>query len=131
MSLQPYQEKHQTKAFKKYHAFFAFSNDQFSKAMNPNFKYRSLGAGLYAPIEFASKLIDELETIHKKAIADHQKEKSKKDIIWYELSNYETQISGDLDNVFCALSDYEGITKEDIIKEYKEYYHYCVCNDYF
>lgn len=131
MYLSDIQEKHQTKTFKKYFAFFAFSNDQFYEQMNINFKYASLGSGLYAPSVFANKLYKKLEHINKKAIKQHQKLESKKDIIWNAFSNYESQITGDLDDAIQSLENYENITKADIIEEYKNYFQHCIDNDYF
>lgn len=130
MSMQTFQEKHQTKVFNKYFCFFAFNQKQLIKGINRNFKYASLGAGLYAPSVFANKVIDKLEQIHKNAIAKHQQVTSKKDIIWDAFSNYECQISNDLTDAIESLEGYD-ITKEDIIAEWDAYFDYCCENDYF
>jgi len=73
-----------------------------------------------------------LGNIHKRAIAQLQAVKTNRDIIWYELANHETQISGDLTSVYETLEDYPGITKQMILYEYRGgYYQYCIDNDYF
>jgi len=124
-------EKYQSKVFKKYFAFFAFSNEQFYSSYNNNFKYARLGSGLYAPAIFAQKVIDKLSDINKKAIEKIESTKTKKDIIRYALSNYETQITGDLQDAIDSLQDYNSISEQDIIKEYRAYYQHCIDNDYF
>lgn len=130
MSLQLIMEKHQSKVFKKYFAFFAYSNKQFEEGKNINFKYVSLGSGLYAPKEFAIKIIEKLDSIYKNAIEKRKATTSKKDIIWYELANYETQLTGDLTDAMEALEGY-GYSEEEIKEEYKKYYDNCVKNNYF
>lgn len=130
MYLSTLQEKHQTKAFKKYFAFFAFNKSQLKEQININFKYVNLGGGLLCPVEFHKKLYDVLQNINKKAIAEHQRLESKKDIIWSAFGNYEIQITGDLTDVIESLEGYD-ITKEEIIKEYNAYYKHCIDNDYF
>lgn len=123
--LQSIREKHQTKIFKKYFCLFAFSNEQLHKQSNKNFNYISIGSGLYAPKEFALKVIDKLEQVHKNAVKECQSKHSLHDIIWYELANYETQISCDLTDVREVLKDFEGITEELLIKEYSDYCEHC------
>ena len=124
-------EKYQSKLFTKYFAFFAFNTEQFYSSYNNNFKYASLGSGLYAPAIFAQKIINKLSDINKMAVEKIQNSKSKKDIIRDSLANYETQITGDLDDAINALSDYTNISKQDIIDEYRAYYTHCIDNDYF
>ena len=111
MYLSQIAEKHQTKLFKKYFAFFAFSNKQVEEQINVNFKYAQMGSGLIAPKIFAKKIINALSTINTKAIVEHQRRESKKDIIWGTLANYETQISGDISDALEALDDYPGISR--------------------
>ncbi len=129
--IQSIREKHQTKIFNKHFCFFAFSNSQFEKQANKNFTYASLGGGLYAPKEFVIKVIDKLEQVHLRAVKECQSKHSLEEIIWYELGNYETQISGDLDEVRRVLKDFDGMTEELLIKMYNKFYDYCCRNNMF
>lgn len=129
--LQSIREKHQTKIFNKYHCFFAFSTKQFEEGKNKNFEYIPLGAGLYAPKEFGIKVIEELDRVHLDAVKECQSKHTLKEIIWYELANYETQISDDLTEVRKVLKDFDGITEEMLMKEYNEFYNHCVRNELF
>ena len=125
-------EKYQTKVYKKYGVFCAFSDKQFNKGINPNFgKVMSLGGGTYCPSIFADKVVDQLNGIYDKAIAKVQATHTKKDIIWYALGNHETQITGDCTDAINSLANYPGISKQDIFTEYNDYYNYCVDNNYF
>lgn len=129
--LQEIREKHQTKIFKKYFCLFAFSTEQFKKQANENFVYSSLGGGLYAPSKFAMKVVDKLEQVHKDAVKECQSKNTLEEIIWYELGNYETQISGDLDEVRSVLKDFDGMTEELLISTYNKFYNYCCKHDMF
>jgi len=124
-------DKAQSKLFKKHFAFFAFTKRQFEDAVNPNFKYANMGSGLIVPVEYAEKVINGLDAIHKQSIAHMQARKSNTEIIWDELANYETQITGDLTNAIEVLIKYPGITEELIRAEFSDYYQHCVNNDYF
>ena len=130
-NLSSIQEKHQTKLFKKYFAFFAYSQTQLEEQQNINFKYVAIGSGLIVPKDFVKKVISKLDLIYKQSIREHQSLESKKSIIWGALANYETQITGDPTDAIESLADYPGISKEDIIKEYSAYFNHCVENDYF
>lgn len=125
------QDKHMSKLMKKTFSFFAFSNNQFDEQANCNFKYTSLGSGLCVPTVFAEKFIMTFDAIRIKNIEDHQANTSNRDIIWYQLVNYETQFTGDLSCVYDALIDYKGITKEMIDDVYQDYFNHCCENDLF
>jgi len=131
MSIQYLQEKHQSKVFKKYFAFFAFNKKQLDEQINSNFDYVALGSGLCVPKPFAHKIMDKLGEIHKAAIAEHQRTTSKKDIIWDALANYEAQITGSITDAWESLSDYPGITKQDVLDQYVPYCNMCVDKGYF
>ncbi len=75
-------------------------------------------------------VISALSALHQKKISYDLENNSKKDLIWYELRNYETQISDDISEAVIALSDY-GITEDEIEEEYKLYFKYCCKNDLF
>ena len=90
----------------------------------------SLGMGLIAPEENASKIIEGLESINTEGIKQDISENGIKTIIRRELANYEAQLSGDLSDTVAALEDY-GITREQVREEYKSYFQFCIDNDYF
>lgn len=122
--------KEQTKLFDSNGAFFAFSSEQWEKANDSNLNYKSLGSGLYCPEHNAGKLTQQLKELQASKIQWELDNNTLKDIIWYELANYETQITGDITDAYEALIQY-GISKEDVIKGYAAYYQHCVDNDYF
>ena len=111
-------------------AFFAFSDEQLDESKQEGVAYVSLGMGLIAPKENASKVIEGLDTIHTEGIKQDISENGIKPIIHRELGNYETQISGDISDTVAALEDY-GITREQVSAEYPAYFKHCVDNDYF
>ena len=111
-------------------AFFAFSEEQLDESKQEGVVYVSLGMGLIAPKENASKVIEGLESIHTEGIKQDISENGIKPIIHRELRNYETQISGDISDTVAALEDY-GITREQVSAEYPAYFQHCVDNDYF
>jgi hypothetical protein len=111
-------------------AFFAFSDEQLDESKQEGVVYVSLGMGLIAPKENASKIIEGLESIHTEGIKQDISENGIKPIIHRELGNYETQISGDISDTVAALGDY-GITREQVSAEYPAYFQHCVDNDYF
>jgi len=93
-------------------------------------KYVSLGAGLYAPKKTYKKLIDAIDKASQNHIKRDLKANTVKKIIWRELANYETQISGNPSDCIEALKPY-GITENQIRSEYPAYWDDCVKNDYF
>jgi len=118
-------------ALSKHGGFFAFGKDQFEKAYNPKIKkYVALGGGLYAPKKSSKQLETAINKAGKNHIKRDLKDNSIKKIIWRELANYETQISGDPYDCIEALKPY-GITEKQIRSEYPAYWDHCVKNDYF
>jgi hypothetical protein len=133
--LSDYVQKEQDKLFEKCGVFFAFSKDQFKKGCskvgaNQDNKITDLDNGIYCLSKNVDLFIKEMENIQKKGIEQDIKENGIKKIIWRELGNYETQITEDISDVVSALEDY-GISRDDIQKEFKDYFNYCVENDYF
>jgi len=133
--LSNYTEELQSKLFEDTGAFFAFSQEQFKEGCekvgaNKENKVSSFTSGGYVLSKNIEILINGLNTIHIQGIEADKKNHSIKDIIWRELGNYECQINGDYSRVIEVLEDY-GITAEEIRKEYKEYFSYCVENDLF
>ena len=117
-------------ALKKHGGFFAFCNDTFKKELNPKLKYVSLGAGLYAPKKTYKKMLVDIDQASRRHVKRDLSINTIKDVIWRELANFECQINGDISACVDALKPY-GITKDQIVNEYNDYYNYCVDNDLF
>lgn len=133
--LSDYTEDLQSKLFEDTGTFFAFNQEQFEEGCkkvgaNKENKVSRFTNGGYVLSKNLEILITGLNTIHIQGIEADKKDNSIKDIIWRELGNYECQINGDYSRVIEVLEDY-GITAEEIRKEYKEYFSYCVENDLF
>ena len=128
--LSNYMEDQQTEAFKVNGAFFAFSSKQFDEQKADGVKYVSVGAGLIAPKENVTQLIDQLDTIHQTAMQQDIAENGVKAIIHRELANHECQITMDYSDAFAVLEPY-GITEEQVKAEWGEFWQTCVDNDYF
>jgi hypothetical protein len=111
-------------------AFFAFGQQQLDEKKQEGVAYVSLGMGLIAPKENASKIIEGLESIHTEGIQQDISDNGIKAIIHRELANHEAQISGDVSNTVEALEGY-GITRNQVNEEYKSFYQHCIDNDYF
>ena len=74
--------------------------------------------------------MSELEEVNNEGIKQDIKENGIKNIIHRELANYECQITGDITDVYDILKDY-GISKQQVLKEYKTFYQKCIDNDWF
>lgn len=115
--LTDYIEKKQSKAFKKYGAFFAFGQKQFNEKRKEGVKYMNLGLGLICPSENASKLCEKLNKISKKGIKQDLRENGVDGVIVRELYNHECFYSGEWRNAIDALEGY-NITEEQIYQAY-------------
>lgn len=115
------QDARQTELFNEADAFFAFSNWQLDKRKKEGVNYINLGSGLICNELTAAKLIQDLENVFSDKIAWELANNTKKEIIWYELGNYECQITGDYSEVVELLKPY-GITKEEIKAEWPDYF---------
>ena len=104
--------------------------DDMDKCANQSLTYKNLGAGLYCPENNVDLLAKQLKESYSFKIEWELANNSLKDIIWYQLANYEVQISGDLDDAIDALLPY-GISNDDVKKEYASYYQNYLDNDYF
>ena len=124
----------QTEVIKKHGAFFAFSIDQFEQQRKEGVEYTGHKSGMMIPIPNVTNLFNDLDDVVKDKYSWELENNSKKDIIWWELANYETQLtgigSGSFEKAVLALSKY-GFTREDVIKEYSDYFEHCINNDYF
>tara|TARA_Y100001973_G_scaffold5113_1_gene7208 strand:+ start:294 stop:689 length:396 start_codon:yes stop_codon:yes gene_type:complete len=128
--LSDYTEEKTSEVLNKYGAFFAFSDKQFNENKKENIKYSRLYGGLIAPSENAKKIMSELKKVTEEGINQDIKENGIKNIIHRELANYECQIVGDITDAYDILKDY-GITKKQVLKEYKIFYQKCIKNDWF
>lgn len=111
-TLNDYKQNAQTELFKTTGAIFAFSKNQFDAAKVQNVKYTNLGGGMVCPTENVKQLIDGLDAIEKKAIADHLNDYKLEDIILDELFNHEYCYTCDIGPVLDALGSYPGISVE-------------------
>lgn len=121
--LTDYTEKEQTKLFKKYNVFFAFSAEQFNEQAKEGLKYISRGAGMYQGYKDKKELKEfdkEYNKIIENAIKQDLKENGKEKIIERELNNHECYYTGEIDqNVIDSLSDY-NISKKEIIDQFNK-----------
>jgi hypothetical protein len=123
-------ENEQTKIMEKNKAFFAFNNEQFINDCDLSLNYQSLGNGLYCPACNVNALTKELKESWDFKIQWELSNNTLKDIIWYELANHESQITGDYSDALEALKPY-NIKEDDIKKEWGSYYRDCIDKGYF
>jgi len=128
--LSDYTNVKQTKLWNDNGAFFAFGQQQLDEKNQEGVVYVSLGMGLIAPKENASKIIEGLESIHAEGIQQDISDNGIKAIIHRELANHEAQIINDISDTVEALEGY-GITRKQVNEEYKSFYKHCIDNDYF
>jgi len=128
--LSDYTSENQTKLLNDNGAFFAFGEKQLDEQTQEGVSYVSLGMGLIAPKENASKIIEGIESIHAEGIQQDISDNGIKAIIHRELANHEAQITNDISSTMEALEGY-GITREQVSAEYPSYFEHCVANDYF
>ena len=128
--LSDYTNVKQTKLWNDNGAFFAFGQQQLDEKKQEGVAYVSLGMGLIAPKENASKIIEGLESIHAEGIQQDISDNGIKAIIHRELANHEAQITNDISSTMEALEGY-GITRKQVNEEYQSFYQHCIDNDYF
>ena len=128
--LSDYTNVKQTKLWNDNGAFFAFGDKQLDEKKQEGVAYVSLGMGLIAPKENASKIIEGLESIYTEGIQQDISDNGIKAIIHRELANHEAQITNDISDTVEALEFY-GITRAQVRAEYPSYFEHCVANDYF
>lgn len=134
--LSHYLEKFQENALYNNNAFYAFGDKQFEEKRKRDVPYVDLGQGLICPISNAKKLIKDLDEALIEAVKLDVKENSPESIIHREFFNYESQLSGDVENAFCALYKHrelfpELFSPEIIAKEFQEAYSLAIKNDWF
>ena len=128
--LSDYMEAEQTKLFSETGSFFAFGSKQFNEQKKEGEKYVNMGTGLLCPEQNVERLINSLDEIYKKAIAQDISENGKKGIIHRELANHECQITHDYSAIIENMREY-GIEKIEIATEWPIYFSKCVENDWF
>ena len=117
--LSDYMQDAQTKCFEENGAFFAFSSSQLNEKKVEDVVYVNVGSGLICPKENGKKLLKELEDIVTAGIAQDIKENGYENIIKRELNNYECYYVGEIDDAVDALSSYEEITTDMIVKVFQ------------
>ena len=123
-------EDQQTKLFSETGAFFAFGNKQFNEQKKEGVKYINMQGGLICPEQNVELLINSLDEIWKKAIAQDIAENGKIGIIHRELANHECQITNDYSAIIENMKAY-GIEEIEILKEWPNYFNKCIENDWF
>jgi len=116
-----------SQVFDKYGVFFAFSDKQFLEKRKPDVAYM-IHNGMVCPKENFAAVAEELGDIVERQTAEllqHRKE-----LIHYELANYECQIVMDMREAVDVLA-YYGITEEEVRAEWPEFMKNCIDNDYF
>lgn len=106
--------------FKDCGLFFAFSNEQFHANKTPlkeGEKYVHIGAGGYLPKGQVDNFTKGMAEIEKWFKAEIKENKARKDLIVYELNNYECMYTGDIEPALAALG--EGFTKEEVWGVYR------------
>ena len=88
--------------------FFAFSTSQFEEnktQLQEGEKYVSLGAGAYIPKNQVENYLSGFETIDKWYKMELKKNKLRRQHIAFELANYESYYSNDIEDAMEALGN--------------------------
>ncbi len=109
--LQDYMTERQTAAFKKYGAFFAFSESQLREGMEEHghadrSKLCDAGGGMICPTENVKALTKTLETIYRESIEQDVKENGIEQVVLRELGNHEAYYTCSIASTVEALADY-------------------------
>lgn len=136
ISLSKITEEKVSNLFNENGAFFAFGKTQFEEKKQPGINYITLASGLICPEENGIKVIEGFDKIHTEGIKTQVAEFGAERIIEYEYFNYETQITGDTDELKMMLSGHielfpELFTDEIINKVCKTCFEKAVANDWF
>ena len=111
-------------------AFFAFTEQQYNAEALPGVEYKRLYAGMLCPSNNVKTVMNGLDSLSNEKTQYELANNTIKTIIWDQLANHETQISGDYSDACEALKVY-GITEDAIKKEWLSYYQDYINNDYF
>jgi len=130
MYLSDYLEAGQSKIFKRYGVFFAFSTEQLNEGLKINLdkgitlageKTTKLPLGMFAPSKHSEAVKREMDANFEQAVKQDIKENGKEKIIVRELYNYECFYTGDIDDTLRKVSVY-GYTLEDVQQAYRKEY---------
>lgn len=92
--------------FEENGAFFAFGKKQFDEKKQPGITYVTLASGLICPNENAINVINLFDEIHTNGVRTQVEEFGAERIIEYDYFNFETQITGDIQQVKDGLSEH-------------------------
>ena len=129
-TLNDYTNEATTELLNEMGAFYAFSPSQFDEQKAINIEYYSLDNGLTCPCNNSEELKRRMNYIFTNGIKKDLEENGKDKIIWRELANYETQITGDISDTVEAVDMY-GLTREEVQAVYVRYCEHCCENDLF
>jgi len=87
-------------------------------------------SGLICPIDNVAQMEEQLQAAVDEFQAHELKTRSRKDLIWGALADYECQISYDPRDAVDALASY-GITEKEVAAEWGAYMKHCRDNDLF
>lgn len=120
-SLNDYTDPPVSELFKRLGSFFAFSNDQFNAARIQGIRYVNMRYGMFTPVGTDQELLDELDKIGSNARLQRMAEFGREAIISYELGNYESWYTGNIDNACECLEEY-SITRDEVQAIYRKEY---------
>jgi len=123
-------DKEMSKAYSDNGAFFAFSKKQFDEKALPDVKYARMQSGLICPKANAKKLNEQMSRILDEGAKKVLETNTKREIIWYELTNHECQITYDYSDAVNAVRIY-NITEEEIKEVWPDFLQHCQRNDLF
>ena len=106
-------ETRRSEAFKKFGAFFAFSQKQFDEGKKEGVKYSRTSYGLIIPEENVFELKKALEEVNTEEIKHNLEHVGKDALIDYELANHEAGYTYDPTDAYEAVAHY-GITFEEV-----------------
>ena len=120
MMLTKYTQELQTALFNDNGAFFAFSMEQFDRQKQEGVKYVHVSnMNMLVPKPNVDTVLDGLAKIHADGIASVLANNKRRDIIKYELANYESYYTGDTSDACDALECYD-ITPEEVQTVFRE-----------
>lgn len=117
--LSDYVNDAQTALFEETGTFFAFSNEQLKGRLKDGVNYVNMGIGMICPKDNVDKLVQGLDEIRKRGIAQDLAENGRKGVIRRELRNYECFHVGDISDAVGVLNDY-GISEDEVRQAYFE-----------
>ncbi len=135
-TLNDYTDALTSKLFEDNGAFFAFGQKQLDENKKEGVVYVRLASGLICPKENAKQVLQEFERIFDDAVKQQVADFGVEKIIHHDYFNYETQITGDNQQVIDGLATHkeyfpEQFTDEIILKVCKQCFKDAVKHDWF